>query len=262
MVEREDIIDFKLNVDPKMKDDTVIEHENGKDFTYNDIKNAFPLRKQDPITCLVYWDDICQFTSIGLIEFINKVIETNAKVDLEHFLYRPNEYSYGIKYAQKIFEKVLTPEQVTEIKKKFYWEIMTSSLKTELFSALIRIDTYFDRLGFYFPYKFKNADNLKKDLKNIFFRNYTEEKLFFYYGSDGMSFNEILKSNMYNSVITPSITDTYEYIIDNNLKKISIIGPDRHNGLTDELYDMFAKYSNFPRPNDCKISLFEEFPSL
>ena len=38
MVEREDIIDFKLNVDPKMKDDTVIEHENGKDFTYNDIK--------------------------------------------------------------------------------------------------------------------------------------------------------------------------------------------------------------------------------
>ena len=261
MFKREDIVDFTMNVDPKMKGDTIIEKENNKEFTYDEIKNAFPIHKQDPIRCAVYWDDICQFTSIGLIELVNQICESNAKIDLNHFFNRPNEYSYGIKYVYKLFEKVLTKEQIQDIKKKFYWRILTMSLRSELFMGLIRMDTYFDRLGFFFPCRFENCEILKKDLKNIFFKNDSEEKLFFYYAEDGVVFNSLLKQG-YNSIITPNMADTYEYIINNKLERISMISPSMHNGLSDELYDMFCKYSNYPRPNKCQLSLYDEFPVL
>lgn len=261
MLEREDIIEFTENIDPKMNDDTVIERENGFEYTYKDIKTSFPIHRQEPIRCAIYWDDICQFTSIGLIELVNDICQSNAKIDLKHFMYRPNEYAYGIKYVYKLFENVLTKEQINEIKKNFYWRIMLTSLRTELFMGLIRMDTYFDRIGFYFPYKFENSEILKQDLKKIFFKNSVEEKIFFYYASDGVSFNSLLKQG-YNSIITPNITDTYEYILNNKLEKITMVGPSMHNGISDELYNMFCKYSKLPRPNKCQISLFDEFPIL
>lgn len=261
-VDKEDMIDFKMNIDPNMKSDTVVEHENGKDFTYEDIKNYFPLKKQEPIKCLVYWDDICQFTSIGLIELLNRICKTNAKIDIKHFLNRPNDYMYGINYVIKIFEKVLTKEQILKFRKEFYWEIMTMSLKSDLFIGLTKMDTYFDKLGFFFPYHFKHEGDLKTDLKKIFFNKFVEEKIFFYYGEDGVSFNGLLDNKQFNSIITPSVTDTYEYILDNKIKAISIIAPDSHNGITEELYKMFCNYRYFPRPNNCKISLYEEFPVL
>lgn len=261
MFKREDLVDFEMNVDPKMKNDTVVEKENGKTYTYQDINNAFPIHKQDPIRCAIYWDDICQFTSIGLIELVNQICNSNAKIDLKHFMSRDNEYSYGIKYVYKIFENVLSKEQINEIKNKFYWRIMTMSLRTELFTALTRIDTYFDKIAFYFPCRFDHNADLKKDLKDIFFKKYTEEKLFFFYAEDGLPFNELLKQG-YNSIITPNIAETYEYILNNNIQKITMISPDRHNGLTDDLYEMFCKYSKFPRPNNCQISLYEEYPVL
>lgn len=261
-MEREDIIDFKMNVDKNMKDDTIVEHENGKDFTYREITDAFPLKKQEPINCLVYWDDICQFTSIGLIEMLNNICKTNAKINLKHFLNRPNEYTYGIQYVLKMFEKVLTRDQIMEFRKRFYWEIMTVSLKTEIFIGLTRMDTYFNKLGFYFPYHFKHENELKNDLNKIFFNKSTEEKLFFYYGEDGRDFNGIMKNRLYNSIITPNIADSYDYILSNKLEKITLISPNKHNGLTEELYNLFCKYRLYPRPNNCKLCLYEEYPIL
>ena len=62
---RPDIVDLKYDIDPNLTDDTKLKM--GKnDVSYSDVKKFFSPRKQDPIRCLVYWDDICQYTSLGL----------------------------------------------------------------------------------------------------------------------------------------------------------------------------------------------------
>lgn len=259
MIPREDIPELNMNISPDLKDDTLINVDDKNKVTYKEIKDNFSLKKSDPIRCLVYWDDICQFTSIALIDVLNSLLKTEVKIDIEHFLTRTNEYDYGMKYVYKIFEPVMSKEAINDVKRKFYWKIMELSPKSELFASLININSCFNSLGFYFPFRFDHCEELRAELDKIFFKDHgMANGVKFYYASDGVSFNDIMKTHSYNSIITPNIASTYAYIIQNKLKKITILGPDAHNGLTQDLYDLFYKYRKVPRPNYCSVSMFQE----
>ena len=258
MMQREDIPDLNMNIDPKLKDDTMIKFGD-QEIPYRDLKKSFEIRKSEPIRCLVYWDDICQLTSIGLIETLNSLFKTEAIVDIEHFLTRPNEYDFGMKYVYKLFEKVANKDQINTIKKATYWKILQLSLKTEMFINLCKLNSCFTSLGFYFSFPFENSEILRGEFDKMFFKDHgLNNGVKFHYASEGHSFNEVMKVEGYNSVITPNIATTYAYIIQNKMKKITILGPDAHNGLTPELYELFYKYRKFPRPNYCSVSTFQE----
>lgn len=258
MIKREDIPDLKMNIDPNLKDDTILE-KNENEINYHYIKENLGIKKSEPIRLLVYWDDICQLTSLGLIETLNSLFKTNALVDIEHFLTRPNEYDYGMKYVYKLFENICSKEDINKIKRELYWSIMQISLKTELFIGLTRMNSCFSQLGFYFPFHFSNCEQLRIELDKMFFTDHgMNNGVKFYYASSGVSFNDTMKQNCYNSIITPNIASTYAYIIQNKMKKITIMGPDAHNGLTPEMYELFYKYRKFPRPNYCSVSTFQE----
>ena len=100
---RDDDINLKIKVDPNLKDDTVLQMGENQ-VTYGELKDMYKVVNQEPIRCLIYWDDVCQYTSLGLIEVINALFKTDAKIDFEHFFTRPNDYIYGIEYVYKIFE--------------------------------------------------------------------------------------------------------------------------------------------------------------
>ena len=251
-------IDFSYKIDPKLKSDTEIDIGERK-YTYDEIKEMFPVQKQNPINCLIYWDDLMQLTSLGLMEILNSIYKLNAKVDIDHFLSRNNEYVYGMKYVFKVYEGVLTREQIVEVRNKYYWKILEISPTTGLYESINKIDSYFSRLGFYFPVKFQNQENLLQGYKDIFFKNRPMNgNMKFYFASDGKNINGVMKGGSYNTIITPNILDTYNYIIENNLKRITMLGPDNHNGITDEFYDLMYKYRKFPKPNYCEINLFNE----
>lgn len=255
---RDDMVDFKMEVDPNLKNDTVLQ-KGDTDITYGDIKQFMSLQRQEPIKCLVYWDDVCQLTSIGLLEVVNAVCKSDAKIDIVHFLTRPNEYCYGIDYVCKLYENVIKRDDIIALKRRFYWPIMQISLKTLLFRSIVKLDTYFDKLGFYFPFKFETANELKSDFNKIFFKNKGNNGISFYYAQeDKVGFNKLVKQEGYNSVITPNIATTFRDILSDGLGNITILGPDNHNGLTDEMYKFFYKNRKFPLPNDCKVSLFPE----
>lgn len=254
--ENEGEFQFIYKKDPELNPDTVI--YNGKtETTYKNILEDFPINKDVPISVLVYWDDICQFTSIGLIEILNALFKSNANIDLEHFFDRPNEYCDGMKYVYKIFEKTLKPEDIDKVKKANYWHLLEISLKSSLFTSLNRISSFINNIGFFFPYRFDNCDSLRTGLNKFFFDDKKPDGVKFYYGNK-IEFNSILKDGLYNSIVTPDITTTYKYILDNDLKRISIIGPDSHNNIDDELGELLVKLNNVPKPNYCSVSIYKE----
>lgn len=255
-MENKEEFEFIYKRDPNINDNT--------DFTvgdetvkYQDIVNSFPINKDIPISILIYWDDICQFTSIGLIEALNVLFQSNAKIDLEHFFTRPNLYSNGMNYVYKMFEKTLTKDKIDMVKKEKYWQILEISLKSSIFASLIKISNYIDRIGFYFPYEFPNCISLKSGLNKFLFNDEKPNGVQFYYATK-RKFNNILGGDTYNAIITPNIVDTYKYILDNKLEKISIIGPENHNGIDQELAQLISKLENRPLPNYCSISLYKE----
>ena len=113
---RDDDINLKMKVDPNLKEDTVLQMGDNQ-VTYGELKDMYKVVNQEPIRCLIYWDDVCQYTSLGLIEVINALFKTDAKIDFEHFFTRPNDYIYGIEYVYKLFENVLKPQEIDKIKR-------------------------------------------------------------------------------------------------------------------------------------------------
>lgn len=246
---------FEFKKDPKLTGDTKIKI--GKETVdYNYITQNFPINKDKPMNILVYWDDVCQFTSLGLIEVVNCLLNCNAKIDIEHFLSRPNEFSNGMKYVYKLFEKSVKSNQIDQIKKKYYWKILEMSVKSSIYASLMKINTFVSRIGFVFPYKFTNCDSLRLGLNKCIFDNTKQDGVTFYYENE-REFNSILKDG-YNCIITPNISQTYKYILDNNLTHISIIGPEDHHGMDDQTINLLKKMNNCPKPNSCSISLYNE----
>lgn len=247
--------EYKLNRDSELQPDTKIKIGD-KEVNFDYITENFPINKDQPVSMLIYWDDICQYTSFGLIEIINTLYKTNAKIDVEHFFNRTNQYIYGIDYVYKLFENSLDKETIDKIRYKYYWKILEMSVKSSLFGSIIKTNSFISRIGFYFPFRFKNCESLKIGLNKHIFNDKNPNGVTFYYG-DQIGFNELLKNN-YNSIVTPNISTTYNYILDNKLKKITIIGTEEHNGLSEETEKLLVKLGNRPKPNYCSISLYRE----
>ena len=249
--------DFKITttIDKNLKPDTIIDVGDQK-LTYSELKELFPVKKDEPIRLLVYWDDVCQLVTPPLIDCINTIYGLNAKIDIEHFLDRTNDYVYGIDYCKKIFEKSLPPEEITKFKALFYWKILELSPQTAVLSSITNIGSCITELGFYFSYDFKEAKQLVTDFDKIIFPDRGKHVRYFT-PKDG-AFNKILEINRYNSVITPNIKSTYDYIINHKLERISIIGPEKHNGMELEILKLLAKLGNYPKPNKCELGFYAE----
>lgn len=255
-IENNEKFQFIYNKDPKLQSSTII-HNGDQETTYGNILEDFPIKKDSPISLLVYWDDIMQFTSLGLIEIINALYKTNAKINIEHFFERPNSYSNGMRYVYKLFEKSIKKEEIDKVKKEKYWQLLEISVKSSIFASLSNISSFIDNIGFFFPYRFTNCNSLRVGLNKHFFNDKKLNGVKFYYG-DKITFNSILDDGLYNSIITPNISATYKYILDKDIKKIAIIGPDSHNGIDDELGKLMAKLENKPKPNYCSVSVYKE----
>lgn len=253
-------INVKENVDPNLKPDTILKMGEN-DISYGELRNMYPINNCEPIKCLIYWDDIMQFTSFGLIEVINALKGFDMKeetIDFNHFFNRPNEYSNGLAYVFKMYEKVLDKSEIINIRDKYYWKILEMSIKSQLFVSIQKTSSFFDKIGFWFPVTYINCENLKASLQQFLMKNKSIDSIVFHYGNTE-SFHQALQSNGYNSVITPDIKSTYNYIIKNNLKRISLLGPNKHNGINDKTYEVFAKYSGkLPFPNYCSVNLYKE----
>ena len=249
-------INLKMNIDPNLKDDTILDMGDNK-VSYSEIKDMYSINNQDPIRCIVYWDDIMQFTSIALIEIINNIYKFNFEVDFNHFFNRPNDYSNGLAYVFKAYEKVLPKEKIIEIRDKYYWKILEMALKSTVFISIQKTSSFFNKLGFWFPVSFQNSEMLKVGLKQLLMNDKAFDMLQFHFGTIE-SFHDAMKNGGYNSVITPNVQSTYNYILKNDMKRITIIGPEEHNGIDNETYKVFDKYKRLPKPNYCSISLYKE----
>lgn len=249
-------INLNMKIDPNLKSDTKLSMGENE-ITYEELSKMYPILNQEPIRCIVYWDDIMQMTSLGLIDIVNALFKLDVKIDIKDFIERSNEYSNGLAYVFKQFENKVSKEDIIKIRDKYYWKILLISLKTTMFNSLQRTSSFFTKLGFWFPVNFENCETLKIGMKQLMFNNKPTDSLAFYYGNK-VTFHEAFKMGGYNSIITPNVKSSYNYIIKNDIMRISIIGPENHNGIDDETYKIFYKYKKLPRPNYCSVNLYKE----
>lgn len=253
--------DVKINevIDKNLKEDTVLPMGENE-VSYGELKSLYPINNQERINCLIYWDDIMQYTTFALIEIINSMLNidtTDEMIDFKSFVSRPNDYSNGMTYVFKLYEKILTKEKIIEIRDKVYWKMLQLSLKSNMYISIQKTATFMQSIGFWFPCTFNNCESLKLGLKQLLMTDKNTDAIKFHYGNVE-SFHDAFKSGNYNAIITPNIQSTYNFIIKNDIKRIDIIGPEAHNGINEETYDLFQKYAGLPLPQYCSLSFYKE----
>ena len=80
------LYDQKFNishyVDEKLKDPNLKLKFGNNEFTMAEINNIIP-SKEKKIDLFIEWDNMCQYTAIGLVSVLNELINENRFIDIK-----------------------------------------------------------------------------------------------------------------------------------------------------------------------------------
>lgn len=254
--------------------------DNGKEIHYTgkeerlskeDIEALFPAFNNSEFRFLIFWDDMAQFTSLGLMDVLNEngMQDDAFNYGTFSFLNRSNEYTNGLKFVQGALEEykkelidrfrevrnqgfmeeidkreamdieasvkanlTFSLEELEKIYKDRYFEIIQHSpFNGILNSILISLHTI-SSITFVFKHKFEGMKRLAKEFNDTF--NVSGKTHIQVDNLEDNSIDEILLKYVPNVIFACDMGTVWESIVKNNLSKIELFCNPIHNGLTDE----------------------------
>lgn len=121
------IINFKTknDIDKNHSDNEMVRYM-GKDISLGKLRHFFAEKDK---TCLknmiIFYDDIFQYTSIGLLDIIFDLKKIEAPIPIDDFFKRTCTGNVFVKRICKLFK--ISAEEVDEIEKTYYMEILMRS---------------------------------------------------------------------------------------------------------------------------------------
>lgn len=215
------------------KDNLVI---GGKKTTLDEIRKLAPITTEEPFVAFIQWDDMCQYTAIGLFYLINEAFDNEFKFNLLDFFNR-EEYPNGIEYIKKEVLKELDENDINTVYRENYLEILEKSPLTNFYNNLSMFYKPFKKIIFNFPFELPELHNLVDDIsKNLFFGK-IEAKASFIPNKD---LHNVYKSNLHDYYVIPDMGDAYATFIDNSIAEKSILSYINHNGLNPFIGAIYA----------------------
>ena len=266
-----------------------------ENFTIEQIQNMFPTINVPDYRFVIFWDDTIQFTSLGFLDLFNSEIfkDDSFNYGTFTFLNRKNDYTDGLKfiretlnqYKHEILERyrdtikagvdkanfeernetevmikknlTYTYEELQELYKKRYWDILTHSPYNGIFNSFLIGMNHFSAMTFVFKHDFEQRKQLIQDIKSRYNKegrcaidSITEEE---------MSVGDILTHYNPNVVFACNIGKVWEAIIDKDLKRIELFSNPLHNGLSDEFTYLLNELSDGQLgPNQCRVYYIDD----
>ena len=123
-------------VDEKLKDPNLKLKFGNNEFTMAEINNIIP-SKEKKIDLFIEWDNMCQYTAIGLVSLLNELIKENRSIDIKKFMER-DEYPNGIDYV-----KNHSSEDIAKVILNYFPDVSLSDL-TLIVDRYKNIDSWYD----------------------------------------------------------------------------------------------------------------------
>lgn len=129
-------------------------------------KDSYERSKEDAI---VFWDDICQLTSLGLISYIEKIEEISIEYNIDDYFRRTEsdivKYVHSLLVENKIDKTI---EYVADVFKENYAKILEMSPVTNTFTSIMRCTPVYISLTFIFSHDWDGRNTLVKSIKEEF----------------------------------------------------------------------------------------------
>jgi hypothetical protein len=230
---------FKFETHPITNIDPNQEFEvGGNKYTIAQLREVFPLQEKR-FSCFIEWDDMCQYTAIGLYEILKENFDKKVEFNIYDFFTR-KDYPKGIDYVKKILFPSIPEKTINLIYKEKYGEICQMSPKTDFFSRMFLAKLVYESITFCFPYYDPSLDTFVKEIQHEFFHN----KVICDYvilRTDAEKKEFYIKTNFDIYVISDAGT-CYDTLLTNKKEDRSIITYDNHNGINEYIISIYLLY--------------------
>ena len=195
------------NIDKTHSDNEIVKYM-GKDISLGELRHFFAEKDKFCLkNMIIFYDDIFQYTSIGLLDIIFDLKNIEAPLPMEEFFKRTCTGNEFVKRICKLFK--ISPEEVDEIEKNYYMDILMRSPFSTNAKSFIEYRKSLRSQLIVFRY---NCNGLSDIFANIGNRihamsDYTSMELLF---TEGKSEKEFLKSypkSLYNKFEISVIQD-------------------------------------------------------
>lgn len=285
-----DEIKLKLDTDDKIKQETI----SFKNYTpnkfgsipkfgdsttkmsYEDLKRIYPPFSGNGgrvNNCVLFWDDVVQFVTLGAMDLFNsliietyneeKNIEISDKTDfyVNEFFNRKNELIDGFKFMFIAYNGVYSTQQIRRFIEKFYKIILTkapfSGILPSIGHAIQLIDRVTIVFNEYLDKKF--TDTLISDLYKYFNIKSNSKRIDILFKKDYKKESDIYKFSTPSVVFTPNGSYTLNALLELDIKDTEIFTNIIHNGLSPDFLDIYVnKLEMSLGPNRTRIHFYED----
>jgi len=268
-----DILDKIRLIETKLANDEIVTFGNDS-MTLKKFRELESTMKPDidkPFKdTIVFWDDVFQYTTLGLVELLLESFEDIVDKDWDYdlFFYRglenTNYITFVINLFKTKFNKDLTKESIEIFFKENYIKILYSSPATSLYYTIFRCESMYKSITFCFRYKFKGIEKFTTSISGHFTGKFKFPITYAYL--DGVSEADYLikGGTRYDIIMIQNIKLALDYILHTKERGINIMGPYGHNGVSESFFTTFAAIFNRGNigPYNSKIIIYNEGVSI
>jgi hypothetical protein len=233
----------------------------GKEMPLGKVRSIFETFDEQKYTMISFWDDMFQYTSLGLLDLVFEMKGIEAPLPVKGFFSR--DMIYGKDYITKVLQRFhISPEEVNEIEKTHYEEILRRSPLSHNSEAYFKLRELCSRHLMVFKYPFSITQSFTRHIQESFGGNeFISLELDYTQGRTEEDYLKIiprLKEQYFDIVICQDAASTLEYLTSHGILGSQVLTPFEHCGLSLELKLVMETYTEGVGPAQAHIFYVKE----
>jgi hypothetical protein len=245
----------KYHIDKQNHPDSEMVTFCGKKMPLGEIRKAYENFEEKKYNMITFYDDMFQYTSLGLLDIIFDIKNINSPIPFKSFFNR--RMVYGKDFVYTIAKRFnIEKEEVDRIEKEHYEEILARSPISHNAESYFKIREICSNHLMVIKYPFSIYQSFIRHIQESFgkdefisleldyINNKTEEE---YLSSLPQS-----KLTYFDIAICQDAGSLIEFLINRKIQNTQILTPFEHNGLSHEAKFTFEAYLNGTGPNNSR----------
>ena len=251
-------------IDKEKHPDSEVINFLGRKMTLGEIRSQYAKFDERKYKMISFYDDIFQYTSLGLYDLICDKYKLNDKIPIKAFFNRTevDGIDFVVNTINKLHPEIgLTKEIAKTIERENYDAIISRSPFSKNFDGLCKIRETLSHHMMVFKYKFDGYDAFLKSISERVDTDYTTfEPVFLNGASDSELYESIPESrySYFDMVVCNNAKALFDFIMEKNIQEVMLLTPINHNGVPPEDLALYSLLLEGTGPNNSQIQYISE----
>jgi hypothetical protein len=259
--EDEDRYKTVYNIDKENHPDDEIVTFSGKEFPLGEVRKLYEAFDEKKYSLLSFWDDMFQYTSLGLIDLLFELHNINSPIPIRSFFGRKK--IYGKHFVYELMKRFkIQKEEIDTIEKKYYEEILKRSPISPNAEGYFKLREICSRHLMVFKYNFSIIKTVARTVQESFGKNeYISFETDFLGTRTEEEYLKLLPSRyprFFDISICQDAASIIEYMDKYHISDTHILTPLEHCGLSNEIKYTIEAYTDGVGPNNCRLHYIKE----